>query len=185
MLKIDPEQLEHLDRERWISAGFLFIVLAVGLFGLIEDAVQGEPPKHLIVEGSFIVLAILGALYLWNESRKLRSSNVELSRAMLTAHRDADYWREEASTALAGLSEAIDKQFLRWTLTEAESEVGLLLLKGLSLKEISEVRKTSERTVRHQAAALYRKSGLDGRAELSAFFLEDLLLPRPAEKREA
>jgi hypothetical protein len=31
--------------------------------------------------------------------------------------------------------------------------------------------------VRQQAIAVYRKSGLAGRAELSAFFLEDLLLP--------
>jgi len=39
----------------------------------------------------------------------------------------------------------------------------------------------SERTVRQHAVAVYRKSGLAGRAELSAFFLEDLLLPRSAE----
>jgi DNA-binding NarL/FixJ family response regulator len=56
--------------------------------------------------------------------------------------------------------------------------VGLLLLKGLSLKEAAEARQTSERTVRQQALAVYRKAGLAGRAELAAFFLEDLLLPR-------
>jgi hypothetical protein len=37
--------------------------------------------------------------------------------------------------------------------------------------------------VRHQALAVYRKSGLGGRAELAAFFLEDLLLP--ISQREA
>ncbi len=31
--------------------------------------------------------------------------------------------------------------------------------------------------MRQHAVAVYRKSGLSGRAELSAFFLEDLLLP--------
>ena len=35
----------------------------------------------------------------------------------------------------------------------------------------------SERTVRRRAVSVYRKSGLAGRADLSAFFLEDLLLP--------
>ena len=54
---------------------------------------------------------------------------------------------------------------------------GLGQAKGLSLKEISTVRSTSERTVRTQARALYGKSGLEGRAALSAFFLEDLLAP--------
>jgi hypothetical protein len=31
--------------------------------------------------------------------------------------------------------------------------------------------------VRQQTLAVYRKTGLAGRAELSAFFLEDLFLP--------
>jgi hypothetical protein len=52
-----------------------------------------------------------------------------------------------------------------------------LLLKGLTHKEIAEARSTTETTIRQQALALYRKSGLRSRAELSAFFLEDLLRP--------
>jgi len=38
----------------------------------------------------------------------------------------------------------------------------MLLLKGLSLKEIATVRGTGERTVREQARAVYRKAGLTG-----------------------
>jgi DNA-binding NarL/FixJ family response regulator len=59
----------------------------------------------------------------------------------------------------------------------AEREVALLLVKGLSSNEIATVRATSERTVRQQSQAVYRKAGVAGRAELAAFFLEDLLLP--------
>ena len=73
---------------------------------------------------------------------------------------------------------SIDRQFQRWQLTPAEAEVGVLLLKGLTHKQVAEVRDTSERTVRQQARLLYRKAGLAGRSELAAFFLEDLLLPR-------
>jgi DNA-binding NarL/FixJ family response regulator len=76
-----------------------------------------------------------------------------------------------------GLGEAIEAQFSRWNLTEAEREVALLLLKGLSLKEIAAVRASTERTVRAQAHSLYSKAELTGRAALSAFFLEDLLAP--------
>jgi len=52
-----------------------------------------------------------------------------------------------------------------------------MLLKGLSHKEIAAMRQTSERTIREQARAVYRKSGLAGRSSLAAFFLEDLLPP--------
>lgn len=48
-----------------------------------------------------------------------------------------------------------------------------MLLKGLSFKEIAVVRDTVEKTVRQQASALYRKSGLSGRHELAAWFIED------------
>jgi hypothetical protein len=54
------------------------------------------------------------------------------------------------------------------------------LFATIAPRDIAQARGTSERTVRQQALALYRKAGVAGRAELSAFFLEDLLLPRTA-----
>lgn len=53
----------------------------------------------------------------------------------------------------------------------------MLLLKGLSLKEIAAIRATTERTIRAHARSLYSKAGVTGRAALSSFFLEDLLAP--------
>ncbi len=47
------------------------------------------------------------------------------------------------------------------------------------MKEVATARGVSERTARQQATAVYQKSGLSGRADLAAFFLEDLLLPTP------
>jgi DNA-binding NarL/FixJ family response regulator len=83
---------------------------------------------------------------------------------------------------LAGLGVAIDAQFERWVLSPAEREVALLMLKGLSHKEIASIRHVGEATVRQQAQGIYRKSGLANRNDLAAFFLEDLLLPsRDAE----
>ena len=49
------------------------------------------------------------------------------------------------------------------------------LLKGLSFDEIATVRDTKEKTVRQQATAIYRKSGLNGRHEFAAWFFEDFL----------
>jgi DNA-binding CsgD family transcriptional regulator len=86
-------------------------------------------------------------------------------------------WREQMAAQLRELGSAIQAQFAAWRLTPSEQQVGLLLLKGFSHKEIARLRRTSEATVRQQAASLYQKAELDGRAALSAFFLEDLLLP--------
>jgi DNA-binding NarL/FixJ family response regulator len=66
-----------------------------------------------------------------------------------------------------------------------EREIALLLMKGYSHKAIARDRGRSERTVRQHAVAIYQKSGLGGRAELAAFFLEDLMLPGAATARHA
>lgn len=75
----------------------------------------------------------------------------------------------------------IDQQFAVWLLSQSEKDVALLLIKGLSMKEIAGIRNTQEKTVRQQATTIYKKAGLSGRQELAAFFLEDILsMPEPA-----
>jgi len=49
-----------------------------------------------------------------------------------------------------------------------------LLVKGLSMKEIADLRHSKEATVRQQATAVYRKAKVEGRQELASYFLEDL-----------
>lgn len=124
-----------------------------------------------------MALALVGLALLWRQFRSVQRRAEQLTVDLESARREAQRFREEAHDAFRGLGEAIDRQFTRWTLSPAEREVGLLLLKGLSHREIAQVRSTTETTIRQQALALYRKSGLGSRAELSAFFLEDLLLP--------
>ncbi len=81
----------------------------------------------------------------------------------------------QSKAYLAGLSSLIEQQLSAWGLSPSEREVAFFLLKGMSLKEIAMLRNTSEKTARVQSTAIYAKSGLGGRSELSAFFLEDLL----------
>ena len=128
--------------------------------------------------------ALAGIAFHWwkrvDERRRSGHLDRELAAARAEAHRwseDARRWNQEAQQVLEGLGAAMDRQFDRWGLTPAEREVALLQLKGLRHKAIAELRNTSERTVRQQALAIYRKSGLSGRTDLAAFFLEDLLLP--------
>jgi DNA-binding CsgD family transcriptional regulator len=103
----------------------------------------------------------------------------DLAQRLALSTQEAARWRQEAADLIAGLGDAIDRQLERWGLSQAEKEVALLLLKGLSHKEIGQMRNVAEATVRQQGRAIYQKAGLGGRHELAAFFLEDLLDPRP------
>ena len=79
--------------------------------------------------------------------------------------------------------DVMQKQFDQWGLSHSEQQVVILMLKGLSFREVAAVRQTREKTVRQQAATVYRKAGLGGRHELAAWFLEDLLEPSHQESQ--
>jgi len=155
---------------------FLTIALAAAL-DLVTDSRSGAAPGHWLAEALVMALAVAGAWLLWRELRSARRLARRLGGDLAATRADLERWRSEAQTLLRGLGAAIDQQFERWGLTRAESEVALLLLKGLSQGEIAAARSTTERTVRQQAFSVYRKAGLGSRSELAAFFLEDLLLP--------
>lgn len=184
-VELSERELQQVVLERKLSFVFVLIVLALAAYDLIEDIHEGESLKHMVFEGSFFILAFLGTVYFWLRNRLLQQETSELRSTIQVLHKDSQFWKEEAGNYLAGLGEAIDKQFSRWRLTEAEKEVGLLLLKGLSHKEVANIRSTSDKTIRHQAASLYRKAELDGRAQLAAFFLEDLLLPEVRQSKSS
>jgi DNA-binding CsgD family transcriptional regulator len=153
------------------------IGLLLGL-ELIEEPDAGALDLFLeLLEIVPIVLTSVGVVLLFRVTRHQRDDQARLIRELVAARAQGQRWRAEARAHLTGLGQAIDAQFARWNLTEAEREVALLLLKGLSHKEIAAVRASSERTVREQARSLYAKAGLTGRAALSAFFLEDLIAP--------
>jgi len=145
---------------------------------IVSDWRQGSEFGHLISELTVVLVVLIGAYAVHRaDLQELRNETQSLREDANVQREDARRWKERAHQAVLGLSRAIDEQFTAWELTAAEREVALLLLKGLSLKEIAGVRATTEKTVRVQAAAVYNKGNLSGRAELSAFFLEDLLAP--------
>ncbi len=157
------------------------LVLFVGIAALVAvdvvvDLAEGTSITHVLVEGVVLLLAAVGVVRLSLASRRLAGRAHTLEKDLATSRAEAARWRREAAEVLAGLGQAVERQFERWELSKAESEVALLLLKGLSLKEIAQARSVSERTARDQARGVYRKAGLSGRADLAAFFLEDLLI---------
>jgi len=163
-----------------LKYGILIYAVIFGLImvDIVSDYQEGIEISHIAIElivlfSATIGLSLLAKAYYQHKQHQISVLKTDLS----TAQAEAKRWQAESRDLVQGLAKQIYKQFESWQLTEAESEVGLLLLKGFSHQEIANIRQVSERTAREQARALYRKAGLTNRAELSAFFLEDLLLP--------
>jgi len=162
----------------WLAAALAGLALASGI-DLYLDRPEQLLSFHVLFELTLLA-ASLGLLFrLGVRVARDRRALARTARDLASRQSERDAWRGRAEALLRGLGEEIDAQLGRWGLSPAEREIVLLLLKGYGHKEIAQLLGKSERTVRQQAAAAYRKSGLSGRAELSAFFLEDLLLPRP------
>lgn len=171
----------------------LQLVLAVALASIIVggsiDLWLDRPETwlgfHVIFEALMIAGAAVMATTLWLGWWRSARSVEELRRSLEERGEERDAWRASAEHALEGMSRAIGEQFEAWGLTAAEREVALLLLKGHSHKAIAKQTGRSPQTVRQHAAAVYRKADLTGRAELAAFFLEDLMLPERKRERVA
>lgn len=164
-------------RERFFIAGILCLVALLVSVDIFTDSTEGVVIWHLLTEGTIGVVAIAGVFYLLRGTVTLRHRLEKEIENFSAFKQEADAWRADSRKYIDGLARAIDQQLTKWNLSVAEKEVAFLLLKGLSLKEIAEVRNTTEKTARVQSMAIYAKAGISGRSELSAFFLEDLLLP--------
>lgn len=168
------------NKERWVLLLTLVLIVCAVAIDLLTDTAQGVLLWHVLVEGSAGILALAGILYLLYQQFQLQGALQQERLAAAAWQQQAEQWRAQSKAYLAGLSAMIDQQLSAWGLSPAEREVAFLLLKGMSLKEIAELRQTSEKTARVQSTAIYAKSGLNGRSELAAFFLEDLLPAQPA-----
>lgn len=121
------------------------------------------------------ILTTLLLLFMRFRVRRDRVLQTQLEDSLADAQEARRLAELKSEAKLASVTESIERDFRGWGLTDAERDIGWLLLKGFSFKEIASLRDRSERTVRQQAGSIYAKSGLANRSELVAWFLEDLL----------
>ena len=177
LIKQDQYLSDNKKFSQWATMLSAFILVLITL-DIANDYQEGVALRHLLIEVLILILSLSGVVYFGRFYFLMTQSKLNLlEQDLIKTQEEAQQWREANRELISGLSLQIQKQFDSWGLTKAETEVGMLMLKGLSHIEIAQLRNASERTIRDQARAVYRKSGMAGRSELSAFFLEDLLPP--------
>lgn len=166
----------------------LTAVALFAMFAVVELAGEDEAISlsEFLLEDAWpwvlLAAAITAAIDMLQRYRNSLDERADLSQRLFASQVEGARWRAAARHASEGLSEAIRGQFADWRLSPSEADVAMLMLKGLSHKEVARLRQASPATVRQQATAVYQKSGLGSRAALAAFFLEDLF---PAETASA
>ncbi|MHA7834619.1 MAG: helix-turn-helix transcriptional regulator [Algiphilus sp.] len=166
--------MSERQRDYLILALSLLIVLATTL-DIALDSAAGTPVEHILHEVVLMAAALGLAAWVAGGLRRRNQEVKQLRRELEVVQRVGAPRNAEVEAARASLGHAIDSQFSDWGLSQSEREVGRLLLKGLSIRELAALRETQEKTVRQQASAIYRKAELPGRHAFAAWFLEDLL----------
>ncbi len=173
-----------MGRRRLILVGLGAVALVVGLASL-DTALEGGPFDAAdfafeLLDRALTVGAMAAVAWVTFALRAMQAEQAQLRQDLARAVAQGADWRAAHEATLDDLAGAIRRQFAAWALTPAEADIAGLMLKGVSLHDIAALRHTSDATIRQQAQAIYRKSGLGGRAELAAYFLESLFEERRA-----
>ncbi len=163
-----------LTRETILIPVLAAVAIASGA-DLVADLSHGASMDHVAKEAAIVVISLLAMAWLLLGLRQQKLEIKTLKQALEAKENTQTLPKKYVLDARKNLGNVITQQFSEWSLTSSEAEVGWLLLKGLSLKEIAIVRNTLEKTVRQQASSIYKKAGINGRHAFSAWFIEDIL----------
>lgn len=116
---------------------------------------------HTWAEFLAVIALIAGAVLAMRELRKLVTRNNRVER--------------ELQAASGAFQVVIERYFDQWGLTAAERDVALLSIKGVANADIARMRNTREGTIKSQTSAVYRKAGVNSRADLISVVIEDMI----------
>lgn len=154
---------------------FLLVSLDITL-----DIVEGLPMKamiyDLLLEGSILVLVILSTNSIWRKLKVEKESKSKLENRLNETVLKASIWEKKSKDFVSEFHSHLLSKFFDWSLSKSEKEVAVLLLKGLTSKEIASIRFTSERTIRNQCRSIYEKAGFKSKNELKGYFLSELIV---------
>ena len=153
----------------------LVIIMLLNFFDVITDIFLGVPMWHVFSESLIVIVSGFGLLFLVKDIHSRTLNTVRLKQELVFSDDKLRNIFQEMKNAHHAYSHVIHSQFEQWHLTLSEQEIAMLLLKGLSFKEISSVRNTKDKTVRQQASVIYSKANVEGRHEFAAWFLEDFM----------
>jgi DNA-binding CsgD family transcriptional regulator len=165
---------EKLTLTYLLSAVFLLIVADI-TFDFLEGLPMKDMAFDLILEGTILLLVLFTANYVWKKFTTEIENKESVEQDLEQTKKLAILWEKKSKHFIQEFQAHVTTQFNEWNLSKSEKEIAILVLQGNSSKEISAIRFTSERTIRNQCRAIYEKSELGGKSDLSAYFLNELI----------
>lgn len=162
----------------WIVALFLLVWGLIGGGSFFWEVLTGEELRtsgNLEFYGKALVWLVLVIVWVYIFRLTLKFSKEHEKYQIRWELADSDRLGLEPEKWDAGFKTHFEKEFSKWELTEAEKEVGLLILTGMSQEEIAKCRETTLKTVKNQTTVIYEKAQVKNGKELMSYFIQKLL----------
>ena len=171
------KKLAQIPHRRALFIIFTLIVLGKAGEDIVSEFATGETVLEMADDIALFLLSALIIVLFGVDHFRQQHDLKDLSRQLENTRGQLSLIDAKSQKIASEYREVMQKQLDVWNLTASEQEVVFALLKGLSFREVAELRETREKTVRQQATSVYKKAGVAGRHELAAWFLEDMLGP--------
>ena len=175
--------LAQMPKRQTIFAIFVIVIFGTSSFEIISEFLAGETLSEMTDDLSRFALSAIVLFVFLYEYQSQQTALRELQQQLNSFKGRLSNVEPKTVKIASEYRAAMQRQFDAWQLTESEQDVVILMLKGLSFREIAQLRETREKTVRQQASSVYSKAKVSSRNELAAWFFEDLLEPVVGETK--
>ena len=170
-------KLIFLQSKRFYFFSFFSLMLVLWMAGEIISLATSWPSLRSYQQNVPYFELVIGALTfqgIYFLYRELRNNQKEMDE-VLSAFDELKNKTRIFNASMTDFPAAIENQFKIWKLSVTEKKIAVLLLRGLTNQQIAGLRETSIRTVENQTAAIYQKSGMNGKIEFITYFISGLL----------
>jgi len=122
---------------------------------------QGTELLHITFEIVAVISLVIGIFEVLNKVRYLEIEKLRQTNQLKHLREDFD--------------ELVHRKFSNWGLSPAERDVALMMLRGLTVEQISEIRDVSKGTIKVQSHKIMQKADVGSRVEFMSIFLDDFI----------
>lgn len=172
------DSFTQLPNRQTVFTAFVFFVFGTSTFEIVYEFAAGETFSEMVDDLARFALSVIVLAVFAHEYLSQQKALDELRMQLAGFKGGLSHFEPKAEKIANQYRSVMQHQFDAWQLTNSEQDIVILMLKGLSFREIAQLRETREKTVRQQASTVYRKADVTTRNELAAWFFEDLLEPK-------
>jgi DNA-binding CsgD family transcriptional regulator len=159
-------------RRREVFLGMAVLLSCMAFFGF---DVVADVAAHRLAGASFASVELVHLIFETVAVFGLGYAVITLRQYLRLLQGEAESSKETIHMLRGNFDEVLRDKFKEWSLTAAERDVTLLIIRGLSVADIAAARNTAQGTIKAQSTSIFRKIGVGSKTELMSVIIDEFL----------